>query len=219
MSRQARYLLGWLIATTVGWAAAWGGGEWMSRMLFARRIVPNGFVGLVVAALSGVILITILQWWSIRDSDTNLILWFLATGVGLFVGLPGAYLGYALSLSQPGGGALGLPLFPEVDRSIAILITASLGSAPGGFVSSILQRFAVKRGRVVHWIPISTFAWGLAFGVGGLVLFFLNSEFRTLQSALKTLIAGGSAGLVHALILGPFLSSLLHEDREVNGPQ
>ena len=189
-----RLWLGWVLASTVGWAA---GGPVGAAVVSNGNIVLAGSIGLAAGGLiAGVLQALVLRplvarsgWWVMTIP--------LAVAVAGVVGLAaGAVVGGVLPPGQPSplGGA-------DVGVDVGWVVSAGLfGPAVG-----LLQFFLVLRRQVPHagwWVLASTVAWV----AGGPGVGFISALVGVTGGAA---ISWGSLGAVYGAITGLVLVRLL----------
>ena len=191
-----RLWLGWVLASTVGWA---GGGPVGAAVVSNGNIVLAGSIGLAAGGLmAGVLQVLVLRplvarsgWWVMTIP--------LAAAVAGVVGLAaGAVAGGVSPPGQPSplGGA-------DVGVDVGWVVSAGLfGPALG-----LLQFWLVLRRQVPHagwWVLASTVAWV----AGGPGVGFVSAIMGATGGAA---VSWATLGAVYGAVTGPVLVGLLRQ--------
>ncbi len=219
MGSKMSFYWSWVLASGLASMFAWAAATWFFSSSLARSVFEPGY-GPVVIGLSGAVAtVAASQWIVLRKAEvrSGLLPWMAAMQLGFWVGLPFALFG-AFSTIGPVQVLWFVEYSPEGQRLLwptnVFLGTGLLAGIPAGIVAGPLHQRALRRGRLLLWMGVSTCAWLVAFGLGGLWLAAVTfpSAFGLHPSLIRAVpvatggIAGGLAGLVHAAVLGLYLA-------------
>lgn len=221
MVRTNTFYPAWVLTAGAAWALVWAGLTWRLDVLVWASFVS---VDLLVGVGLGLVTIAMAQWLQLRWAgvDANALLWVVGTELGYWTGLPLALVGWFMGVS--GGPWPQLVYFLEAISPLplawlyapaTVFIATAVSGVVAGPISGFLYERAVRQGRLRGWIVASTCSWGAAIGTIGLMVtvfmypgyYFLDhNTVERMPIAAGGAIVGGLAGLVHAAVLGLYLS-------------
>jgi hypothetical protein len=201
-----------LLSTTVTWAIFGIAGSWFLNSTLLQRM-SNGFMALAVVGFVGVVFISLVQRLYLDGSSFFLIL--LATGLALGIGSIGASLAFLAVMSLPlVRGSSGISIVDWLIWPLSVFILSAIGSIPGGLISGLMMKGAVKRGKLSAWIVNSVSNWALSFGVAGvlfLILIYPQYFYIPTLRTIPVVIRGGLIGVLIGLIQGKILGNRIRQ--------
>jgi hypothetical protein len=175
--------------------------------------MPNGFIADAFVGLVGALIISLFQCRILKKCIFAL--WFLSTAVAIGIGTIGAFVAYMLAH------------FPIIDWQSGIFLVdwflwpglmfflTALSGAPGGLLAGLLKKWAISRGRIIHWATVSAVNWALSFGAAGLVIqifsypdYFNLDVLRNVPFVVKGGFLGILIGVIQGVTLGSYLNRL-----------
>lgn len=202
------------LLTAAAWPIAAVSGLWLLGSPLIQRL-QRGFHALAVVLLVGGLIISLAQWAGLEK--VHFLLWFLATCVGLGVGLVGMILAYFIAHVPVWRFTTGVSVVDFLVWLGLIFLLSAFGSALGGLVAGILSAWSVGKGKLGSWIAVSIGNWALSFGAAGVFLVFIDfsrvfyrGNFRHLSILWRGAALGALIGLIQGLVLGLFLKAINH---------
>jgi len=221
--RTAPPLWLFLLVTVAAWTLAALGGLWLLDSP-PLRILPGGFLALLVVGLLGTLLITLAGWP--LPGERSFLSWFLAHLVGLASGILGLALADSIARADLVRGTTGIPLLDWVLWLSFVFVIAAVGSLPGGLLAGVFRSVSVGRGSVIAWAAFSALNWTVSFGAASVLLqltdfssLFYFGNFQTLPVLIRGGAIGLLIGLIQGLVLGWRLNHLPAPEVEVEPPE
>lgn len=212
MKDKTRSGLTFFLLTTAAWPIAAVSGLWLLGSPLIQWLQHN-FPALAVVLLVGALIISLAQWAGLEKA--HFLLWFLATFVGLGVGLTGMILAYFMAHVPVWRFTTGVSVVDFLIWLGLIFLLSAFGSAPGGLVAGILSAWSVGKGKFRSWIAVSIGNWALSFGAAGVLLVFIDfsrvfyrGNFRHISTLWRGAALGALIGLIQGLVLGLFLKAI-----------
>jgi|GEM_PF-4564120 len=193
-----------LLVTTAAWALSAVIGLWL--------LMQNYFAAEIAAGLLPVLIISLSQYSQLKG--VRFVLWLLANGVGLVVGILAINLADLISvvtLVIP----TGLPIPDWLIGFWVLFLLTAVGVVPGGLVAGVLKRWAVGKGGIGGWIVVSISNWSLSFGAAGALVWVTNfyqhfslHDPLTIPLLLRVALIGSLIGIIQGGVLGTFLGKV-----------